>query len=397
MEIPTRNDLDNLLQSACGDVVSVYLPTHWQGDDSRQDPIRLKNLLRQAEKQLLERGHGSVQVREQLEPARTLLTDVAFWKDRRSGLAIFLAPSVFRAFRTPIPFDELAVVSRQFYITPLVPLLVGDGAFYVLAVSQKHVRLLWGDRFSEHVVEVEGLPPNIAEALNYQPPQQMYQAHLFVNKPGGAHLRAIHGQGGASDVAKEEILEYFRLVDKALHPFLHEKRLPLVFVGVDYLFPIYRKANSYPHLEDVHVYGSPDTMNDHELHRLAWEILQPRFEHPRKKALRRAHEQAESNRSAYELPAILRGAAEGRVESLFIARGAQEWGTFDPVAEQIRLAGASSAESEELLNRATIDTLTQGGKVYLVDRAELPRKSTAAALYRYALTPGNIAAEGRPH
>jgi len=40
------------------------------------------------------------------------------------------------------------VVSDRFHLKPLLPLLTGDGRFYILALSQNQVRLLQGTRYS---------------------------------------------------------------------------------------------------------------------------------------------------------------------------------------------------------------------------------------------------------
>jgi hypothetical protein len=399
MDIPARQDVRDLLSAAQGDAISIYLPTHRQKEEAPQDPARLKNLLRRAEQELLKRGRPNVAVRKYLAPARALVMDHDFWKLRTAGLAIFLADGLFRYFRLPTAVDEQVVVARRFTITPLVPLLTGDHAFYVLAVSQKHVQLLWGDRFSEHVIPVDGLPTNLAEALNYQQPHHMYQAHLFVGGPRGLRLKQIHGQGGASDFAKEEISEYFRLIDQALHPFLRDRRLPLIFAGVDHLFPIYREVNTYPHLEDVHVHGSPDLMSHHELHALAWELIGPRFEQPQHEALRRACQRSETDTTIFDSKAVLRAACEGRVDTLFLAPGEHEWGTIDPDTGEVHTTGAPSEAAEELFNRAAIETLLHGGQVYLVQRAQMPQHSALAAVYRYAAAPQSAVttAESGPH
>jgi hypothetical protein len=122
-------------------------------------------------------------------------------------------------------------------------------------------------------------------------------------------------------------------------------------------------------------------------------LVQSEVEKPRQHALERVHQLADSDRGIYELPKILRAAHDGRVETLFVVPGAQEWGTFDPVSEQIVVPGTREVGADELLNRAAIDTLTHGGTVYLTDRALLPRQSDVAALYRYAVRPqGAVAA-----
>jgi hypothetical protein len=382
MDVPTRRDLVDLIHRAQGDCVSIFLPTHREKEEAQQDPIRLKNLLHHAEVDLLARGHRATAVRDLLEPARARLNQPDFWSASEAGLAVFLATDFFRFFHTPISLDELAVVGRAFQITPLVPLLNG-GEFYVLAVSQKHVELLWGNRFSEHVVRVEGLPHELVNALNFQPPDRMLQAHLFVRGPGGVRLKGLHGQGGASDFAKEEVSEYFRMIDKALHPYLRDKKLPMVFAGVDYLFPLYRECNKYPHLQEVHILGNPDQSSDRQLHEQAWEILRPRFEAAVDESLRHAGQLAETDGSICDLAAILPAAHAGRVASLFIARGAQRLGTYRAESDELHVGEKPTVETEDLLNRAAIETLTHGGDVQVCDQEQLPRHGVVAALYRY--------------
>ena len=52
MDILTRAELEQLMRKEQPGCVSIYLPTHRTGVETQQDPIRLKNLLREAEKQL---------------------------------------------------------------------------------------------------------------------------------------------------------------------------------------------------------------------------------------------------------------------------------------------------------------------------------------------------------
>jgi hypothetical protein len=57
---------------------------------------------------------------------------------------MFSAPDVFRHYRLPFPFQEFVVVTERFHVKPLLPLLSGDGQFYLLALSQNGVRVLQG-------------------------------------------------------------------------------------------------------------------------------------------------------------------------------------------------------------------------------------------------------------
>jgi len=51
------------------------MPTHRAGTETRQDPIRLKNLLSRAREQLVDGGLRSTEADGILEPARLLLED----------------------------------------------------------------------------------------------------------------------------------------------------------------------------------------------------------------------------------------------------------------------------------------------------------------------------------
>jgi len=53
---------------------------------------------------------------------------------------------------------------------------------------------------------------------------------------------ARHGQGADRENVKEDLLQYFQLVDKALHDF--NRRASPMLAGVNYLPPIYHEANT---------------------------------------------------------------------------------------------------------------------------------------------------------
>jgi hypothetical protein len=75
---------------------------------------------------------------------------------------------------------------------------------------------------------------------------------------------------------------------------------------------------------------------------------------------------------------------EGRIDTLFIARGAELWGTFDDQNLEVHTVDKPSSQAESLVNRAVRMVLQQGGEVYERDPADMPgRDMPAAALFRY--------------
>ena len=75
--------------------------------------------------------------------------------------------------------------------------------------------------------------------------------------------------------------------------------MPLLLAGVEYLLPIYKEANTYPHLIDTVIKGNPDLLSADELHKSAWEIIRPLFQAAQEEAF--AHYQQLAGQEANEL------------------------------------------------------------------------------------------------
>src|SRR4030043_329794 len=144
------------------------MPMHRSGPETQQDPIRLKNLIREAEERLLARGLRTPEAKELLEPAERLLRDGLFRQHQSSGLAMFLSLGVFHYYPLPFVFEELVIVTDRFHIKPLLPLLSGDGRYFVLALSQNKIKLLQSTHYSVSELDVADVPENLAETLREQ-------------------------------------------------------------------------------------------------------------------------------------------------------------------------------------------------------------------------------------
>src|SRR5690606_17766097 len=59
----------------------------------------------------------------------------------------------------------------------------------------------------------------------------------------GERAAMFHGQGAGERHAKDRIFEYFRVVNDALKKLIPDRHVPMVFAGVEYLFPIFQEAN----------------------------------------------------------------------------------------------------------------------------------------------------------
>lgn len=368
--------------------VSIFMPAYRGGPESQQNSIRFKNLLREAKERLQVNGLRELEAEKLLDPAQEFLMNSSFWKNQSDGLAVFISSDMFRYYRLPFSFDELVVVTDHFDIKPLLPLLTRNGQFYVLALSQNEVRLLQGSQYNVSEIELKELPNSLAEALRYDEYEKEMQLHTGTEGtretgPRTDRAAIFHGHGVEKDEFKEKIQRYFQQINKGLHEFLREKKAPLVLAGVEYLFPLYEEANTYPHLIDEGITGNPEELTAKELHEKAWDIIKPIFLSEQEEAIAQYKQASHTEKASNDISEVVQAAYYGRVDLLLVAVGVQKWGTFDPDANEVHLHEEEKADDDDLLDFAAIHTLLNGGDVYAVEPDEAPDDSVLAALFRY--------------
>ncbi len=382
----SKDELKTLTEKTEPPCVSIFLQTHRSGKEVERDPIRFKNLLRQAQKRLLAAGHRATKVRELLEPAENKFTKDFFWSHPGGGLAVFLSPSGVWNYAVPMDFRELVVVSDQFHVKPLIPLLTDDGRFYILALSQNQLRLFQGTHYSISELRLNRIPHSLAQALQYDDPQRQLQFHTRAPKGKGGQAAAMfHGHGVGVDDRKNRILRYFQLIDASLHNFLRNARAPLLLAGVKYLFPIYREANSYPHLMEEGIEGNVEELSTAELHKRAWKKVRPRFQKAQKEAAAQYLELAGTGRTSNDINQIVEAACQGCITAVFLASSVQMWGRVKPDTQMVYWHEKAKAGDRDLLDFIALQALRTDGKVFVVHPDQVPGGAPLAALLRYPL------------
>lgn len=388
MALLLRDELTALLKNPQEPSVSIYSPMVEAGPDTRQNPVRIKNLLRQAEGKLVDLGMKPAEAREFLRPAADLLEDTPFWQQQNAGLALFRNPDLFRYYRLPLEFEDLTVVAGSFHVKPLLPLLTGDGRFYILAISENGARLYAATRYTLGEVPVEDMPKNLAEVLRFDQIDRTLQFHSHAGAGTAVIGRGLyHGHGEPKDLAKEHLERYFREIDRALQDVLRNEKAPLVLAGVRYFLPIYRTVNSYPHLLDEIVEGNPDAprKEPNDLHRSAWKLVEPIFKTRQDESAELCRQAVAQGRGSNKLSEVVSAAHHARVDRLFVANGVQAWGSFSPALDSVRLNPSRTPEpgEEDLLNTAAFEAYLKGATVFAVNPSEMPVPGHVAAVYRF--------------
>lgn len=389
MDMMTHRDLRNLAESADEFSVSMYLPMRKAGREVQQNAIRFKNAMARAHEELVKQGLSKAKAKRQIEQAAELEDNQQWWQNQSDGLAIFLGENRFQRFRVPIKFDEQIVVNSQYFLRPILPLFQDNGEFYVLAISQEKSRLFRGTHYSFQELHPDELPTDLKSALDID----HYTNTLQIHSIGGPSRRAgnhqagamiFHGQGAADmgEVKKNEITQYFRHVNRALESLLDSQRIPLVFAGVDFLFPIFQETSSYPGLVGEPIVGSSDRLTADQLHEKAWDVVQPIFQEERKTALKHYYDLINSDRATNDVGEIVRAARLGTLDTLFVSENQTRWGAVDETSAEVTFLEETDENADELLNDAVIHTLRTDGTVYSMPQNDFPDATSVAAILR---------------
>ena len=385
MDVFSKSDLKALIGvETVGCVsISLYMPTIKAGRaEIQQNPVRLKHLLHQARERLEKIGLKPVEAERYLRPAERLLDDNFFWVNMSDGLVIFLSQDYFRYYRLPVQFPEMLIVADRFHVKPLLPLLASDGRFYAIAISQKVVRLLECTRFGFRELNIAGkIPGSVAEALNIAGID--HERSLGAVGRGG---QAVTAHGAEVEDTKDDLLRFFQSIDRSLQrEFLHNETAPLVLMSVDYLFPIYKKANTYEYLLNDEVEGSPDKMTAIEIHKRAVSVVEPLFKQRQEAGIRHYEKSVRlgSPNTTTDLKRLVTESYQGKVSLLFVAVDKQQWGAYDPSTNRVSVHSKEESCDVDLLDFIAAHTLAHRGEVYAVESDKVPDGPLAAAVLRY--------------
>ena len=399
MDVFNKEQLQELAHTQEHPCVSLFMPAYRVEAEQAQNPIRFKNLLKEAKERLKDAGYREQEVEELLAPAQARLGEERFWHNQSDGLAVFLTPSSVRFYRLPVHFEEIVTVGERFHLKPLFPLIASNNLFYILALSQNQVRLFQGTHYSIGEIEAEEIPGSITEALFYDDPERQLQGHTGTLTQDGRHDQVFHGQGrGAGDTddaaarPNDALRRFFQKVDSGVQERLDGERAPLVLAGVEYYLPIYRDVNHYPHLVESEIAaGNPDHLSPKALHEKAWTIVEPMFLESQQVSMEQ-FEQLRGNGgglASEDLKEIIPAAVFSRIDTLFVPVGEHRWGHYDANANAVELHDERQAGDDDLYDFAAVHAYLNGGTVHALRPQNMPSEGTLAATFRY---PADVAA-----
>lgn len=384
MRTISKQDLERLSQFHSSNSISIYIPTHRSGKDviEKLDPKALKNELKMVKIKLQQNEVNIKDIESYVAPINELLNDSGFWRKQSDGLAIFLGKDVFETYKLPIHFESFNYVGSSFYLKQLMPMFVGDGAFYFLSLQLEHIKLYKMTRQSVYEVKIEHLIPHrLEDSVGYEFEEKGLQ---FRNQNVGYRTATYHGHAESDHDHKDEISRYFRDINKGLMTLLVDENVPLLVASQDYLFAIYKGVNTYRYLLENHLSCDSDEKDKLRLHEKAWKVMGPIFDKERKNKIEDFEKYDSTNRTSSDINEVLPAAFQGKIDTLFIENGKDIFGVYDDKKHKVEVRENPEFTNVSLLNMAAIKTFLQGGKVYVLDRDDMPNPySKVNALFRF--------------
>ena len=361
-------------------LISIYAPMMKAGREVQQNEIRWKNLVSAARKKLIELGKTEEQADSLLEPAANKISDPNFWQHQNNGLVFFIDESNSCYVETCCSVEETVVIGESFFLRPIVKAANDQSNCFIIAASPNRVRLfeVSGDQIVD--VKLESLPENLQDALNIDEYVSALQFHSTSQGSGNSTQSAVHhGHGGSDpDVKKQdELLQYFHRLDAALADYLAGKDTPLVFAGVDSVFPIYRKANSYKYLIDESLPGNPDDASPQDLHAAVTPVLESMQSKLLKETVAAYQDKAHTDWASKDAAEIYAAAKMGQVDELFISDELSEVAKNEEHEEAV-----DSAQAADLGNLIVLETIRNGGKVVDITDHAMEGDEKIAAVFR---------------
>jgi len=354
-----------LLQNITGyPCVTITLPTHRSSPENRQDPIRVRNLVKQAADRLLTE-FGAREVEVLLRRLQQLAEGIDY-RNTLDGLALFVNSSIAHSYRLPFTLNERIVVDETFYTRDLVFAMNRTPRYWTLVLSEKPTRLFEGSREDLVEIQTDGFP-------------------ITHEGPGGT-LPLPGGTGINKSAHRDERhRQFFRAVDSALAPFLADDPLPLALVGVDRHLAFFTEVTAHRNAVLTTLTGSHDVTAPHELGKLVWPLVKANLAEQREKVFQEL-DRAIGERKYVSGPVdAWRLAKEGRGRILLVEEDFHFPARVDDSG--MHITAAEDVTAPDVIDDAVDDTiesiLDKQGRVVFVDNGTLKEHQRTALILRY--------------
>ncbi len=365
-----RQDISLLYQANEYPSVSIFVRTHRTMPDREQDPIAVKNMVREAKDRLLEEFPRR-ELEEKIFPhidAAVAKIDYARSKD---GIAIFVNASMMKIFRLPVPVKSRVIIDKTFAMGEIDRILHRMVQYWLLTLNEKSVRLYSGIDGILHEVTDKGFP------MQYERPYVEAMQYKVNNEMIG---HSPHD----SEYFDEHKRQFMRSVVQAYHEVVHNTHLPLVVAGIERNISFFRDIE--PVLAAEYLSGDVERLSVLDLGDKLEPAVLGLWQKKQAKKLEEFDLAVGKLHHAFGIHSVWRMAQEGRIKDLLVEEGYSVPGVInqgDPSSIMLAADATLPNISDDLVDVLLSTVAKQGGGITFFDEGSLKNYEKIAAILRY--------------
>lgn len=347
---------------------------------AKANALRWRECLRTLEPKIQQNGSEAHNLLESVSDWNTI------WAEGRrasKSIAVFRSQDVFRVTAVDESVRGKAVLGPHFYVRPLLPGLTRENAFYILALSQKDVRVL---RCTRSTSDEVGLPASVATSfdgyMNIAKPDHVTDNRSSPGPSAGSSKGVMFSTSTDKEDKGEYLAHFYKQIDRGLNEILRGKTDPVVPVGVEYELALYRTLTTCLHIIEEGVHGAPNSLKAGEMHARALDALSSQYNKKVDEALAEYNHKVGGGASN-RLKDIVPSAHDGRILTLLVSDSLETTGSFDEATHTVKGRKTGSSEDEDLVNDAVVQTILHAGQVFVVPNGKMPNGAPLSAVFRF--------------
>jgi hypothetical protein len=359
----THEDLKRLA-AVSGPCLTIIEPLRDNYSQVTKPDTRIIAAIQEAARLLEEKGFAADERDEMLRPLKKVALNTD-WTGRKGSVVMFRSPDCTITCFWPDPLPSRVHFAEEFLLLPLLPGFLTKRDFWLLALSIKSVRLFRGT--SDGLVEVP-LPNDVARSLSqdeeFDQPDHSLRGRSAAGPSVGGMKGVQFGTSSANELQADYLHDYFKAIDRGIHPILAKDPQPLILAGVTRELAIYRTVNTYSPVLTGAVHGSPEKLASGPLYAKAVELMSAYSVRAMDATLLEMEEAGNRGLIVTDPAALIEAAGNGQIADLIVSPAAPGF-----------------AEREDAINWAALATIRNSGKISFLSAAQ--RADGMAAILRY--------------
>ena len=347
--------------------ISIYMPTHRTHPDNRQDAIRFKNIISKLE------GMGDYDA--EVKRLKELENDQDFWTYNLDSLAILMDEKDMEIYRLVRPVEEHVTAGKRFYLKPLIRNFQSDHLYYALGLSRDSFRLFRGNRYGFREIELKDEDRLLENVLG----DEIQKLDYNVGSHGGGD-GIYYGHSSKQNEIDIDTQRFFNYTDTFIQEnYTKEDKTPLILVTVSEHQGTFREISKNPQLLEQGISKSLESINEEDLKKEVWEILEPIYNERTDSLIRQYHVGINDGSATNTIQATLEAIINNRVKTLVLE-------SDKTVNGKIYVADGSyelGDEGDDILNHLAYLAMEKGSEVIILPKEKMPDHLGVFAILRY--------------